>query len=108
VVVGYDSANRRLRAWRHDPSNEVLTQIWEKQEFGCASHMIAWPGSGEIAVNDYRRRGEEVVVLDLETGEERGRVRIGGLAQGVVFPSMGFGRDFYWTTFLRLARIFPG
>ncbi|MFM7737260.1 MAG: hypothetical protein ACKPBU_14930, partial [Alphaproteobacteria bacterium] len=71
-------------------------------------HPSALGAGLEIAVNDYRRRGEEVVVLDLETGAERGRVRIGGLAQGVVFPSTGFGRDFYWTTFLRLARIFPG
>lgn len=107
IVLGYDSANRRLRAWRHDRDADRLAPLWEKREFGCASHMIAWPGTGEVAVNDYRRRGEEVVVLDLESGEERGRVRIGGLSQGVVFPAVGFGRDFYWTTFLRLARIFP-
>jgi hypothetical protein len=46
------------------------------------------------------------VVLDIETGEELGRVRTGGLTQGVVFPSTGWGRDFYWTTFGRLARVF--
>lgn len=107
IVLGYDSANRHLRAWRRDDRPEGLSPLWEKPEFGHASHVLAWPATGEIAVNDYRRRGEEVVVLDLETGHERGRIRIGGLAQGVVFPGAGFGRDFYWTTFLRLARIFP-
>ena len=107
IVVGYDSANRHLRAWRHDPESDAMTPLWEKSGFGCASHMLLFPGSGDFAVNDYRRRGEEVVLLDLERGTEKGRVRIGGIAQGVVFPSAGFGREFYWTTFLRTARIFP-
>lgn len=107
IVLGYDSANLCLRAWRHEPASEALQPLWEKRGFGCASHMLLYPGSGEVVVNDYRRRGEEVVVLDVESGDERGRVRIGGLAQGVVFPAVGFGRDFTWTTFLRLARVFP-
>ena len=50
--------------------------------------------------------GEEVVVLDIETGLERTRVRSGGLTQGVVFPSVGWERDFYWSSMGRIARIF--
>jgi hypothetical protein len=68
--------------------------------------MLQYPQTGELVVNDYRRNAEEVVVLDIETGEELGRVRTGGITQGVVFPSIGWGRDFYWTTFGRLARVF--
>jgi len=56
--------------------------------------------------NDYRRWGEEVVLLDIATGTERGRVRSGGLTQGVVFPSTGWERDLYWCSMGRLARIF--
>jgi hypothetical protein len=47
-----------------------------------------------------------VVVLDIETGDERGRVRVGGLTQGVVFPSVGWGRDLYWCSMGKLARVF--
>ena len=106
IVVGYDSANCHLRAWRFDTSTRALAPLWHKQHFGCASHMVLYPDAGELVTNDYRRFGEEVVVLDIETGEERGRVRTGGVMQGVVFPSVGWGRDLYWSSMGRMARVF--
>jgi hypothetical protein len=80
--------------------------LWEKHHFGCASHMLLFQDSGELVLNDYRRWGEEVVVLDILTGIEKARVRSGGLTQGVVFPSVGWQRDLYWSSMGRLARIF--
>lgn len=106
IVVGYDSANGSLRAWRFDLASRSLTALWQKTHFGCASHMIVYPDTGELVVNDYRRHGEEVVLLNIESGAEMARVRSGGLMQGVVFPSAGWGRDFYWSSMGRLARIF--
>ena len=106
IVLAYDSANRYLRAWRFEAQGATLTPLWEKSPFGCASHMILYPDTGEVVVNDYRRHGEEVVVLAIESGQELARVRTGGLTQGVVFPSVGWGRDFYWSSMGRLARVF--
>ena len=106
IVLAYDSANRYLRAWRFDAHGATLTPLWEKSPFGCASHMILYPDTGEVVINDYRRQGEEVVVLAIESGQELARVRTGGLTQGVVFPSAGWGRDFYWSSMGRLARVF--
>ena len=68
--------------------------------------MLLYPDKGELVVNDYRRHGEEVVVLDIQTGLEKGRVRLAGLMQGVVFPSPGWSRDFYWSSMGQLARVF--
>jgi hypothetical protein len=106
IVLAYDSANRCLCAWRFGPAPGTLAPLWEKAPFGCASHMILYPDTGEVVINDYRKHGEEVVVLAIESGLERGRVRTGGLNQGVVFPSAGWGRDFYWSSMGRLARVF--
>ena len=106
IVVGYDSANRHLQAWRFDDQARALTPLWHKSAFGCASHMLLYLESGELVVNDYRRGGEEVVLLKIESGAETGRVRVGGFNQGVVFPSPGWGRDFYWCSMDRLARVF--
>ncbi|OYY90414.1 MAG: hypothetical protein B7Y45_07260 [Sphingomonas sp. 28-66-16] len=106
IVIGFDSANRVMRAWRFDPADRSLTALWTQSEFGCASHMVLLPESGRIVTNDYRRRGEEVVVLDIMTGTERARVRIGGITQGVVFPSVGWNDDLYWCSMRRVARIF--
>jgi hypothetical protein len=106
IVVAYDSANRHLRAWRFDLTTRSLEPLWHKQDFGCASHMVLYSETGDLVTNDYRRFGEEVVVLDIETGVERGRVRTGGVMQGVVFPSVGWGRDVYWSSMGRMARVF--
>lgn len=106
IVVGYDSANCHLRAWRFDAATRALEPLWHKPNFGCASHMVLYPDTGELVTNDYRRFGEEVVVLDIATGTEQGRVRTGGIMQGVVFPSVGWGRDLYWSSMGRLARVF--
>ena len=82
-----------------------LQPLWALAPFGASSHMILYPDSGELVVNDYRRFGEEVVVLQIETGRELGRVRVGGPMQGVVFPSPGWGRDLYWSSMGQLARV---
>jgi hypothetical protein len=105
IVLAYDSANRVLQAWQVDPASQAMRPLWTKHRFGCASHMLLYPDSGELVTNDYRRHGEEVVLLDISTGAERARVRVGGLMQGVVFPSTGWGRDFYWSSMGRLARV---
>ena len=106
IVLAYDSANRVLQAWHRAPQTGALTALWRRQPFGCASHMLLYPDTGEVVINDYRRLGEEVVVLDIRTGAERARVRTGGLTQGVVFPSTGWSRDFSWSSMGRLARVY--
>ena len=106
IVVAFDSANSYLRAWRFDRERGSLEALWEKHPFGAASHMILYPNTGELVVNDYRRLGEEVVVLNIESGEELARVRVGGITQSVVFPSVGWGRDLYWSSMGRLAHVF--
>lgn len=104
IVVAFDSAHDWLRAWRITPDG--LQDLWQHHPFGCASHMLLYPASGELVLNDHRRTGEQVVVLDMESGQEKGRVRVGGWTQGVVFPAPGWQRDFYWSSMSRLARIF--
>ncbi|MEG3144160.1 hypothetical protein U1839_05790 [Sphingomonas sp. RT2P30] len=104
IVVGYDSANRVMAAWRFA---DGLTPLWRKEGIGAASHMLLDPGSGQIVTNDFARNtGEVVVVLDIATGAELARAAVGGLTQGVVFPSIGWARDIYWCSMGKLARIF--
>ena len=108
VVLAYDSANDCVQAFAFATEDGLtaLTPLWRKDGFGCASHMLLYPDSGEVVLNDWRRLGEEVVLLDVLTGQEKGRVRVGGWSQGVVFPSPGLSRDFYWCSMSRVARVF--
>jgi len=106
IVLGYDSANRFLRAWRFGVDTHDLQPLWHKTDFGVASHMVLFPETGQVLVNDYRHWGEEVVLLDMESGFERGRVLVGGITQGVVFPSVGWHGDVYWASMGRFSRVF--
>ncbi len=116
IVVGFDSANQDLKAWRiiakpdladsTDSSVVQLEDLWHLPEMGTASHLLLFPSSGELCVNDYKRFNEQVVVLDIETGQEKSRVSTGGWMQGVVFPSTGWHNDFYWCSMDRLSRVF--
>jgi len=105
IVVAMDSANKHLRAWRFDPARRGLAPLWARENFGAASHMLLYPGSGELVTNDYNEGCEYVAVLDITTGETRARAKIGGPLQGVVFPSPGWGRDFYWSSMGFVARV---
>jgi hypothetical protein len=106
IVLGYDSANRFLRAWRFGDATQDMQPLWHKPDFGVASHMVLFAERGQVLLNDYRRWGEEVVLLDIETGAEQGRVRVGGISQGVVFPSVGWHGDVYWSSMGRFSRVF--
>lgn len=106
IVIAFDSANRYMRAWRIATDGRTLDPLWERPAFGCASHMLLLSQAGQVVTNDYRDHGEEVVVLAIKTGAEQARVRIGGLTQGVVFPSLGWQDDVYWCSMRRVARLF--
>lgn len=102
IVVGYDSANRVLAAWNWQDGR--LSRRWQRPETGSASHMLLFSETGEIVTNDHDGR-ESVIVLSIDSGEVMARAAVGGVMQGVVFPSPGWNNDVYWCSMQRLARI---
>ncbi len=103
IVVAYDSGNGRIGGFR--ASGEAFEPLWE-HAFHASNHFLLYPDSGEIVVNDFRDGSEHVVVLDIETGAERGRAATGSPVQAVQFQSPGWGRDVYTCTFTTLSRVF--
>lgn len=107
ILLAYDSANAFLQAYKvgSEPSSK-LALLWNKPAFGCASHMILMQSSNTVWINDYRKLGEEVVALDILTGKEKARIRTPGKMQGVVFPSIGWENDLYWSSMDQVCRIY--
>jgi hypothetical protein len=103
IVVAYDSGNGRIGAFRH--GNGAFQSLWQ-HAFHASNHFLLYPDSGEIVVNDFQDGSEHVVVLDVETGAERGRAVTGSPMQAVQFQSPGWGRDVYTCTFTTLSRVF--
>lgn len=96
VVVGYDSGNGVLTAF--DATN--LAEVWRRAQ-DHASHLLLHSGSGELVTGDHL----DVVVLDIATGAELGRVDSGLGMQSVLFPAPGPDGTFYVTAIPGVARL---
>jgi hypothetical protein len=48
---------------------------------------------------------DQLVVLDLDTGEEKARVDVPSPSQGFLFPAPGFERDVYYQSLTTIARV---
>ena len=52
-----------------------------------------------------RTGSDRLVVLDLDSGEERARVEVPSPSQGFLFPAPGFDRDIYYQSLTTIARV---
>jgi hypothetical protein len=52
-----------------------------------------------------RTGADRIVVLDLDTGEEKARAEVPSPSQGFLFPAPGFGRDVYYQSITTIARV---
>lgn len=104
IVVGYDSSNAVVQAFR--VSGVDAEPLWQRS-LAHAAHPVVFPDTGELVLCDHDavRGTDQVVVLDIETGEERGRVDTGSPLQSALFLAPGFDRDLYVCTFSTVSRV---
>jgi hypothetical protein len=105
IAVGYDSGNGVLAAF-DIAADGTATPRWRRDQ-NHACHPLLFADTGELVTNDHdpTRLVDEIVVLDIESGSERVRVDAGSPVQSVLFPAAGFGRDFYYCSFVTLTRV---
>lgn len=133
IAIGYDSANGVVAAFRFGERLEPLWQrrlnhaahmVFYPGSGELVLHDFHGPWLGNTrAGRELMRRAtflmrthglrriasrlsrDEVVVVDIETGRERGRAPVPTMLQSVVFPAPGFDRDIYWVTMSAIGRI---
>jgi hypothetical protein len=133
IAIAYDSGNGVVQAFRFDGSLRPLWRrqldhaahmILFEDTGELVLHDFHGPRlartrlaraagrrSSSLARSAFFRRamgrasGDDVVVVDIETGTERARARVPSMFQSVLFPAPGFDRDLYWCTFSTLARL---
>lgn len=99
IAVGYDSGNGVLAAF----DTATLEPRWRRDQ-DHASHFLLYLGTGELVTGDHA----DVVILDVVTGAERGRVDTGSGMQSVLFPAPGRDADFYVCTLFSVTRVAVG
>lgn len=133
IAIAYDSGNGIVQAFRFDGALQPLwrrqldhaAHMLLFQETGelvlgdfhgprpararlarAAGRRSSWLARSGVSRRAIARvSGDDVVVVDIETGSERSRVRVPSMFQSVLFPAPGFHRDLYWCTFSTLARL---
>jgi len=94
-------------------TRELVVQDWQDPAFMRRPRFrrIIRPGLRFMGRSSIVRRlsgpigHDNLVVLDLDTGAEKGRVKVPSPSQAFLFPAPGFGRDIYYQSMTSLARI---
>lgn len=85
---------RDLKLMRSTPARSTMRRL---------SPLLARSAGARRA--SLRTGADQLVVLDLDTGEEKGRVEVPSPVQGFLFPAPGFGRDVYYQSLTTVARV---
>ena len=104
IVVGFDSGNGVISGFDYD--EDSVTPRWSRQQ-NHACHMLLSPEAGQIVTADHRPDlgCEQVVILDITTGDEVARVSTTSPIQSAVFPAIGPKGDVYWCSMSTITRI---
>ena len=105
IAVGYDSGNGVMAAF-DIAEDGGLTPRW-RRDHDHAAHLLLLPGDGALVTGDHDRERmvEQVVVLDIATGDELARVDTGGPLQSAVFPALGWDATVYWCSLSTVSRL---
>jgi hypothetical protein len=105
IAVGYDSSNGVVSAFRFDDEGRT-TPLWSR-ELQHAAHPMRFADTGELVLCHYdaERQAEQVVVVQIETGQELARADTGSPVQSVLFGAVGFERDLYLCSFTTVSRV---
>ena len=106
IAIGYDSGNGVVTAFDLDVEGRCASVRWQRN-WNHAAHPIRIPDSGELVLCDFdvERNAEQLLVVDIETGEELARVDTGSPVQSVLFGARGFERDVYFCSFTTVTRV---
>ncbi len=105
IAVGYDSGNAEMTAFDIAPDG-ALSPRWQRHQHH-GGHLLLDPVTGALVTGDFDagRRADQVVILDITTGDELARADTGSPVQSVLFPAAGFGNDVYLCTFTTVTRV---
>ena len=96
IIIGQDQANRKVAAYQID-QNDQLQYLWEK-DYGISGTSFIAENTSLLYLNDfdYTEGIDYLVVLDLFTGNELGRIKTPATAPSIATPGIGTYNDFYY------------
>jgi len=104
IAIGYDSSNGVVSAF--DLTAPHAPPLW-RRTMNQAMHPVILSKPGYVVLNDYdcAAQRDNVVVLDIVTGDEIHRVVTESPLQSVLFAAAGFSNDIYVCSFSHVTRV---
>jgi hypothetical protein len=103
IAIAFDTGNGRLGAFRYEPDGRFI-KLWARS-CRISMQLVLFLDSGELAVNDFERGFDELVILDVESGREKARVATESRTANGMFLSTGWARDVLYCSIGSIARV---
>jgi len=102
IAIAWDSINGGLAGVRTEGDLELAWQL----DVRPSMQPVVYPESGELVINDFTDAGsDDLIVVDLTTGELLDRVPTGSTIANGMFLSAGPDRSVFYCSTLTVARV---
>ncbi len=102
MCLAWDSINGGLVGISTE--KEELSLSWSL-EVRPSMQPVVFPESGELVINHYEKGDDQLIVVDILTGELLSKVSLDSPLANGMFLSPGFDRDIYYCSTLTFARV---
>ena len=102
TCIAWDSINGGLAGIATDES--ALRVRWTL-DARPSMQPVVFPETGELVINDYATGDDQLIVVDITTGEVTSRVSLGSRVANGMFLTAGLDRDVYYCSTLAISRV---
>ncbi len=102
ICIAWDSINGGLAGIATDEAS--LRVAWTV-DARPSLQPVVFPETAELVINDFRDGDDQLIVVDIPSGEVLSRVCTGSRVANGMFLTPGWGRDIYYCSTLAISRV---
>lgn len=102
TCIAWDSINGGLAGVATD---ETTLRVRWTVDARPSMQPVVFPETGELVINDYKTGDDQLIVVDIPTGEVTSRVSLGSRVANGMFLTAGLDRDVYYCSTLAVSRV---
>jgi len=102
LCIAWDSINGGLAGIA--TNNNKLEVIW-RIDARASMQPVVFPDTGELVINDFRDGDDQLIVVDMRSGEVISRVSTGARVANGMFLMPGLARDIFYCSTFAICRV---
>jgi hypothetical protein len=102
LCIAWDSINGGLAGV--SSKGDELEVAW-RVDARPSMQPVVFPDTGELVINDFRDGGDQLIVVDMHSGDVVSRVSTGTRLANGMFLTPGLDRDIYYCSTFAIARV---